>query len=452
MASVRSIGACKHNKTEQKGSGNFGIAVISKVPLTKLRFGVNHERLDREGRAITATIGERTFVWVYAPCSRFEPDAEHSLLRKEWNEALSTHCKAIKELEGTSPFIMEDLNVAPTVLDCTRSVSIDPTFPSTTPSEREAFSELLSSMDSVDAYVTLQPGCRATHAKGKVDVSHFSWWRDGQGMRIDHLLAPKGALDHSAEGHLESCEYTLSMFGSDHKALKATFNKKSIVIEKEREGERPLRQTPSKSEPMIDEDNTESDVKDNKNMELALNLVQSLPPPDDEEYITDEPEMIAHRYSKKPKRLLVINHEKMRADIIRDRIKQNSLHELSPSINSLDGSKPSLPVITVPAVSGCDMEPIDALVDSGALGEFMPIAEARRRDLKISPCNTIIGVGDNRTITAVGKTLLRFNINGHVVERPVLLLQDCPYKLILGCKFFYEYSCDILFSSRCLQM
>jgi exonuclease III len=79
-------------------------------------------------------------------------------------------------------------------------------------------------MDSVDAYVTLQPGCRAAHIKEKIDVSHFSWWRDGQGMHIDHLLASKGALDRSAEGHLESCEYTLSMFGSDHKALKATFN------------------------------------------------------------------------------------------------------------------------------------------------------------------------------------------------------------------------------------
>jgi exonuclease III len=64
--------------------------------------------------------------------------------------------------------------------------------------------------------------CRAAHPKGKVDVSHFSWWSDGQGMRIDHLLAPKGALDLLAEGHLESCEYALSMFGSDHKALKAT--------------------------------------------------------------------------------------------------------------------------------------------------------------------------------------------------------------------------------------
>jgi exonuclease III len=138
-------GFCAFNwwtQTQQngtKGSGNFGIAVISKVPLNNMRFGVNHERLDREGRAITATIGERTFVWVYAPCSRFEPDAERSLLRKEWNKALNTHWKTIKSLEGTPPFIMGDLKVAPTVLDCTRSVSIDPTFPSTTPSEREAF-------------------------------------------------------------------------------------------------------------------------------------------------------------------------------------------------------------------------------------------------------------------------------------------------------------------------
>jgi hypothetical protein len=128
----------------------------------------------------------------------------------------------------------------------------------------------------------------------------------------------------------------------------------------------------------------------------------------------------------------------MRADIIRGRINQNSLHKLSPRINLLDGSKPSLPVITVPAVSGYDMEPIDVLVDSGTMGEFMPITGTRRRDLNILPWNTIIGVGDNRTITGVGKTLLRLNINGHVVERSVRLLQDCPYKLILGYKLFYE--------------
>jgi hypothetical protein len=66
-----------------KGSGNFGIAVFSRVPLLDLHFGVGHERLDKEGRAITATIGERTFVWVYAPCSRFDVDAERSILRRE---------------------------------------------------------------------------------------------------------------------------------------------------------------------------------------------------------------------------------------------------------------------------------------------------------------------------------------------------------------------------------
>jgi exonuclease III len=96
---------------------------------------------------------------------------------------------AIQNLEGTSPFVMGDLNVATTTHDCTQNVLRDPTFPSTTPSERMAFTYLLSSLDSVDAYVTLQPGCRTAQSKGKVDVSHFSWWREGQGMRINHLLA-----------------------------------------------------------------------------------------------------------------------------------------------------------------------------------------------------------------------------------------------------------------------
>jgi hypothetical protein len=98
------------------------------------------------------------------------------------------------------------------------------------------------------------------------------------------------------------------------------------------------------------------------------------------------------------------------------------------------------------------MEPIDALVDSGAMGEFMPIAEARRRGLPISPCHTKVGVGDNRSVAAVGKTTINLNMGGCMIARPVILLQDCPYKLILGVKFFYEYACDILFSTGCVQL
>jgi exonuclease III len=45
-----------------KGSGNFGIAIISKTPLTAVRFGIGHDRLDKEGRAITATVNGHTFV------------------------------------------------------------------------------------------------------------------------------------------------------------------------------------------------------------------------------------------------------------------------------------------------------------------------------------------------------------------------------------------------------
>jgi exonuclease III len=120
-------------------------------------------------------MGERTFVWVYVPSSRFEPETDRSVVRKEWNEALNKHCMVIQNHKETSPFVMGDLNMAPTTLDCFQNVSRDPTFPSTTPLERMAFTYLLSSLDSVDVYVTLQPGCQTVQSKGKVDVSHFSW-------------------------------------------------------------------------------------------------------------------------------------------------------------------------------------------------------------------------------------------------------------------------------------
>jgi hypothetical protein len=63
------------------------------------------------------------------------------------------------------------------------------------------------------------------------------------------------------------------MFGSDHKTLKAIINNKSIVIERDEQRDKSPRESPMKVDRMVDEDNTESDVKDNEKMEWALNLV-----------------------------------------------------------------------------------------------------------------------------------------------------------------------------------
>jgi hypothetical protein len=61
-------------------------------------------------------------------------------------------------------------------------------------------------------------------AKHKIVIKHFSWWSRGHGVRFDHMLVPREALDQTKAGHLRACEFTTSMFESDHKALKATFN------------------------------------------------------------------------------------------------------------------------------------------------------------------------------------------------------------------------------------
>jgi exonuclease III len=123
-------------------------------------------------------------VWIHAHCSRFDADADRSILRREWDVALVDHCIAIRDSTGITPFVTGDHNVAPTTLDYTRNVIANPQFSSTPAAERTVFTKLLNSLDSVDAYLELQPDYRTAQPKGKIDINNFSWWNRGHGMQI----------------------------------------------------------------------------------------------------------------------------------------------------------------------------------------------------------------------------------------------------------------------------
>jgi hypothetical protein len=93
-----------------------------------------------------------------------------------------------------------------------------------------------------------------------------------------------------------------------------------------------------------------------------------------------------------------------------------SPHELSPCL-TMPGSKPSLPVAALSTPYG----DIDALIDSGALGNSMPLAAVKARGLLITPSHTVVNVGDNRCVPAAGKTTVKINLGAHTVTENVIL-------------------------------
>ena len=207
-----------------KGTGNFGIAVLSRHPLRNVHFGIGHDALDKEGRCITGTVCGKTFVWPYAPCSRFDDAAERSKLRVAWDTTFHAYCTRLRERYGHAPFVFGDINLAPTDYDCTRNVTRnDPAFPSTKPAERAAYRELLATHDMTDAYLELNHDLREAYEAGEHRIRHFSWSNNGKAMRVDHMLAPRSALDGTHPGgRLVECTFT-SKFNSDHRGLLVKF-------------------------------------------------------------------------------------------------------------------------------------------------------------------------------------------------------------------------------------
>jgi hypothetical protein len=80
-------------KNTKRTSGNFGSAVFSKLPLIKVEFGMSldNNELDKEGRVITASVGNDTFIWCYTPCSRFTEEEPRSQMRKQFDKEMYAH-------------------------------------------------------------------------------------------------------------------------------------------------------------------------------------------------------------------------------------------------------------------------------------------------------------------------------------------------------------------------
>jgi exodeoxyribonuclease-3 len=209
-----------------RGSGNFGIAVFSRVHLLNVRYGIGHPLIDQEGRTITAVVNGRPFIWVYAPSSRLTNDDPRNTVKLKYLAVLATHTTNVRRDIGIAPCLFGDFNIARHKADC--SLKIDEgNWPSTYSKEREAFEHLLKSQDLEDAYANSHPALLDPKSPQGSLEKHISWWSTRGatpvGMRLDYLLVPRSQPTGSTElPHLRACEFATHTFGSDHQPLIAS--------------------------------------------------------------------------------------------------------------------------------------------------------------------------------------------------------------------------------------
>jgi exodeoxyribonuclease-3 len=171
------------------GEGRWnGVAVLSKVGLTDVRYGFADEGVpDAEARIMTAVCDGVTFVNVYVPNGR-ALDADHYRYKLEWLERLRGHLDLVSRPDQPT-ILAGDFNIAPTDDDVyDPGMFVGATHVSAP--ERERLGALLD-WGLVDLF-------RRCHDAPGV----YSWWdyragdfHEGRGMRIDLALGTPAVAD-----------------------------------------------------------------------------------------------------------------------------------------------------------------------------------------------------------------------------------------------------------------
>lgn len=181
--------------------GYSGTAVFTKHKPISVWYGLDIEKHDHEGRAITLEYENFYLLCVYTPNSQRE--LARLDYRMEWEDALREY---IKSLDSTKPVIYcGDLNVAHEEIDL-KNPKTNHHSAGFTDEERGKFTELLNSGFS-DTFRKLYP-----------DKVTYSWWsymfharEKNVGWRIDYFVVS----DRIFEKVKDSVIYT-EIMGSDH--------------------------------------------------------------------------------------------------------------------------------------------------------------------------------------------------------------------------------------------
>ena len=181
--------------------GYSGTAIFAKHEPVSVWYGLDIEKHDHEGRAITLEYENFYLLCVYTPNSQRE--LARLMYRQEWEDDLREY---IKSLDKTKPVIYcGDLNVAHNEIDL-KNPKTNHHSAGFTDEERQKFTDLLGSGFS-DTFRTLYP-----------EKIEYSWWsymfharEKNVGWRIDYFVVSDRIMPKVKDSKI----YTQIM-GSDH--------------------------------------------------------------------------------------------------------------------------------------------------------------------------------------------------------------------------------------------
>lgn len=196
------------NYAEKKGYS--GTAIFTKKKPLSVKYGIEIEEHDKEGRVITLEYDEFYMVTVYTPNSQTE--LARLSYRMNWEEAFKNY---LKKLEEYKPVIVcGDLNVAHKEIDL-KNPATNRKNAGFTDEEREKFTDLLNS-GFIDTFRYFKPEITGA----------YSWWsyrfnarKNNAGWRIDYFI-----VSESLKEKLVSADIHKDIMGSDHCPVELVIN------------------------------------------------------------------------------------------------------------------------------------------------------------------------------------------------------------------------------------
>ena len=181
--------------------GYSGTAIWAKTPALSVRYGLDEDIHNHEGRAITLEYPDFYLVNLYVPNSQNE--LARIDYRMQWEDDLRAY---LMELDRTKPVVYcGDLNVAHQEMDL-KNPKTNRMNPGFTDQEREKMTALLSS-GFADTFRTLHP-----------EEVTYSWWsyrfharEKNVGWRIDYFIVSRRLLPRVTGAAIRT-----EVYGSDH--------------------------------------------------------------------------------------------------------------------------------------------------------------------------------------------------------------------------------------------
>ena len=188
------------NYAQKKGYS--GTAIFTKHEPLQVKYGIDEDETEEEGRIITLEYADFYLVNVYTPNAK--RDLSRLDYRLEWEDRIIAY---LKRLDAIKPVIYcGDLNVANEEIDIKNAKS-NIGNSGFTAEEREKMSTLLSN-GFTDTFRALHPN----------EPNHFTWWsymakvrERNIGWRIDYFIVSNRLMER-----VEKAEIHSSILGSDH--------------------------------------------------------------------------------------------------------------------------------------------------------------------------------------------------------------------------------------------